>query len=103
MSDYGLEHHGIVRPGKVHWNLPVAHLVEEAVRRGEGVLTIAHEDTPDKYSAAENVPTQRGARTMTLDPKTHNVYVVTAKFGPAPARTCGSAAGARRLRSRPSP
>ena len=54
---------------------------------GEGVLTIAHEDTPDKYSAAENVPTQRGARTMTLDPKTHNVYVVTAKFGPAPART----------------
>ena len=39
MSDYGLEHHGIVRPGKVHWNLPVAHLVEEAVRRSEGVLT----------------------------------------------------------------
>src|SRR2546426_7108483 len=39
MSHYGLEHHGIARPGKVHWNLPVARLVEEAVRRGEGVLT----------------------------------------------------------------
>ncbi len=39
MSHYGLEHHGIVRPGKVHWNLSVARLVEESVRRGEGLLT----------------------------------------------------------------
>ncbi len=39
MSHYGLEHHGIVRPGKVHWNLSVAQLVEEAVRRNEGLLT----------------------------------------------------------------
>ena len=39
MSQYELEHHGIVRPGTVHWNVPVARLVEEAVRRGEGVLT----------------------------------------------------------------
>jgi len=33
MSHYGLEHHGIMRPGKVHWNLPVPQLVEEAVRQ----------------------------------------------------------------------
>jgi len=39
MSHYGLEHHGIVRPGKIHWNLSMAHLVEESVRRGEGLLT----------------------------------------------------------------
>ena len=39
MSHSGLEHHGIQRPGTVHWNLPVARLVEEAVRRGEGILT----------------------------------------------------------------
>jgi phosphoenolpyruvate carboxykinase (ATP) len=39
MSQYGLEHHGIVRPGKVHWNLSVARLVEESVQRGEGLLT----------------------------------------------------------------
>ena len=39
MSHYGLEHHGIVGPGKVHWNLSVTRLVEEAVRRGEGALT----------------------------------------------------------------
>jgi hypothetical protein len=31
------------------------------------------------------VPTQAGARTMALDSKTHNAYVVTANFGPAPA------------------
>ena len=54
---------------------------------GEGVLTIAHEDAPDKYSVADNVTTQRGARTMALDPKTHNVYLVTAKFGPKPEAT----------------
>jgi DNA-binding beta-propeller fold protein YncE len=53
---------------------------------GEGVLTVAHEDTPGKFSAV-NVPTQRGARTMALDPKTHHVYTVTAKFGPPPAAT----------------
>jgi len=54
---------------------------------GEGVLNVIHEDSPDKFSVAENVPTQQGARTLAVDSKTHNVYVVTAKFGPPPAAT----------------
>jgi YVTN family beta-propeller protein len=54
---------------------------------GEGVLTVVHEDSPDKFSVAGNAPTQPGARTMALDSKTHNVLVVTAKFGPPPAPT----------------
>ena len=54
---------------------------------GEGVLTVVREESPEKFSVAENVPTQQGARTMALDTKTHNVYVVTAKFGPPPAPT----------------
>lgn len=54
---------------------------------GEGVLTVVREESPDKFSVAENVPTQAGARTMALDTKTHNVYLVTAKFGPPPAPT----------------
>jgi len=54
---------------------------------GEGTLTVAHEDSPDKYTVVENVATQKGARTMTLDPKTHTVYLVTAGFGPPPAAT----------------
>jgi DNA-binding beta-propeller fold protein YncE len=54
---------------------------------GEGVLTVVREESPEKFSVAENVPTQQGARTLALDAKTHNVFVVTAKFGPPPAPT----------------
>jgi DNA-binding beta-propeller fold protein YncE len=54
---------------------------------GEGTLTIIHEDAPDKFSVVENVATQRGARTMALDQKTHKVFLITAEFGPSPAPT----------------
>jgi DNA-binding beta-propeller fold protein YncE len=54
---------------------------------GEGVLSVVHEDSPAKFSVVGNVATQSGARTMALDEKTHNVYLVTAKFGPPPAPT----------------
>jgi len=54
---------------------------------GEGVLTVVKEESPDKFSVAESVPTKRGARTLALDSKTHNVFVVTADFGPPPAPT----------------
>jgi len=54
---------------------------------GEGNLTVVKEESPDKFSVAETVVTEKGARTMALDLETHKVYVVTAKFGPAPAPT----------------
>jgi DNA-binding beta-propeller fold protein YncE len=54
---------------------------------GDGHLTVIHEDSPNKFSVIENVPTQAGARTMALDTKTHQVYTVTAEFGPPPAPT----------------
>jgi DNA-binding beta-propeller fold protein YncE len=54
---------------------------------GEGVLTVVKEDSPQKFSVVENVKTEPGARTMALDTKTHNVFTVTAKFGPPPAAT----------------
>jgi DNA-binding beta-propeller fold protein YncE len=54
---------------------------------GEGELSVVKEESSDKFTVAENVPTQPGARTMALDAKTHNVFVVTAKFGPPPAPT----------------
>ncbi len=47
-------------------------------------LTVVHEDAPDKFSVVENVTTQRGARTMALDPNSHEIYLVTADFAPAP-------------------
>ncbi len=54
---------------------------------GEGVLTVVREESPSKFSVAENVKTQEGARTLALDNKNHEVFVVTAKFGPPPAAT----------------
>ena len=54
---------------------------------GDGSLTVIHEDSPDKFSVVQSVATERGARTMELDAKTHTVYTVTAKFGPPPAAT----------------
>jgi DNA-binding beta-propeller fold protein YncE len=52
---------------------------------GEGSLTVVHEDSPDQYTVVDNVKTERGARTMELDPKTHRVYTVTADLGPQPS------------------
>jgi DNA-binding beta-propeller fold protein YncE len=49
---------------------------------GEGVLTVIHEDSPDKYTVVENVPTKRSARTMGLDLKTHTIFMPAADFDP---------------------
>jgi hypothetical protein len=54
---------------------------------GVGSLTVIHEDSPDNFTVVEEVPTQAGARTMALDPKTHEVFLVTADFAPPPAPT----------------
>jgi hypothetical protein len=54
---------------------------------GDGTLTIAHEDSPTKFSFVETIQTQRGARTMALDYATHTVYLVSADFGPVPVAT----------------
>jgi DNA-binding beta-propeller fold protein YncE len=52
---------------------------------GDGTLTVVHEDSPDQYTVVDNVQTERGARTMALDLKTHRIFTVTAQFGPMPA------------------
>jgi DNA-binding beta-propeller fold protein YncE len=54
---------------------------------GDGTITVAHEDSPDKYTVVQTIATQRGARTMALDTKNHNVYTVTADLGPPAAPT----------------
>jgi len=53
----------------------------------EGLVSVIHQDSADKYSSVTNVTTQFGTRTMTLDPKTHHVFTVTADFAAAPAAT----------------
>jgi YVTN family beta-propeller protein len=54
---------------------------------GEGTLSVVRQDSPDRYTVVQTLPTQRGARTMALDETTGKVYLVTADFGPAPAAT----------------
>jgi DNA-binding beta-propeller fold protein YncE len=65
---------------------------------GDGTTTIAHEDSPDKLTVVQTLKTQRGARTMALDPETHNIYLATADFE-APS-TNSPAGGERRRRPR---
>lgn len=48
----------------------------------DGNLTVIHEDSPDKYTVVENVPTKRSARTMGLDLKTHNIFLPAADIDP---------------------
>ncbi len=50
---------------------------------GSGTLTVIHEDSPEHFSAVQNLPTMKGARTLTLAPDGDKVYLVTAKFGAA--------------------
>ena len=49
---------------------------------GDGTLTVVHEDSPDKFTVVENVPTKKSARTMALDLKTHNIFLPAADFDP---------------------
>jgi YVTN family beta-propeller protein len=54
---------------------------------GEGTMTVVQEVSPTSFKVAETVNTERGARTIALDPKTHHVFVVTAQYGEQPAPT----------------
>jgi len=53
----------------------------------DGTLTVVREVSPEKFEVVETIPTARGARTITLDEKTHLIYMPTAKFGPPPEPT----------------
>jgi len=83
--------------GKVIQSFPISAGVDAAaydpetgmvfVSTREGMVHVFHEDSPDKFSEAETVKTEYGAKTMGLDTKTHNLFLDTADFGPAPAPT----------------
>jgi DNA-binding beta-propeller fold protein YncE len=81
--------------GKVVATVPIGSGVDGAgydaasgdvfASNADGTLTVIHQDAPDQYHVLENVPTPQGSRNMGLDPTNHRVFVVSAKFGPAPA------------------
>ncbi|MGA2004185.1 MAG: YncE family protein [Terriglobales bacterium] len=53
------------------WNLAFASA-------GDGTITVIKEESPDKFSVAQTVTTQKSARTMTVDEKTHQLFTVAA-------------------------
>jgi YVTN family beta-propeller protein len=58
---------------------PASHLIFNS--NGEGTITVVHEDGPDKYSVVETVKTLPKAKTMALDPRTHQLFLSTAEEG----------------------
>jgi DNA-binding beta-propeller fold protein YncE len=83
--------------GKVITTLPTGGRVDGAgfdkvLKRaysscGEGVLTVIQEENKDSFKVIANVPTQAGARTISVSSKTHRIYLPTAEFGPTPEKT----------------
>jgi DNA-binding beta-propeller fold protein YncE len=83
--------------GKVVASLPIGSGVDGCAfdpgtglvfsSNGEGTLTVIREESPTSFSVVDTVPTQRGARTIALDLKTHAVFLPTAEFGPVPPAT----------------
>jgi len=77
--------------GKVITTLPIGDHVDAttfdpetkliANSNGEGTITVVHQDSPDKYSVVETVKTAPKAKTMALDPKTHQLFLSTAENG----------------------
>jgi DNA-binding beta-propeller fold protein YncE len=68
---------------------PGTHLIFSS--NGEdGTLTVVKEDSKNKFSVVSNVPTEKGARTLAIDLKTHKIYLPDAEFGPAPAATASN-------------
>lgn len=86
-----------VKTGRVVATVPIGEGVDAAVyepstglafaSNGDGTLTVVKQDGPDSYHVVENASTQRSARTMALDEKTHQVFLAAAEFGQAPPAT----------------
>src|SRR5947209_4007979 len=57
---------------------------------GDGTTTIVKEETPEKLTVVQTLKTERGARTMAIDPKTERIYLPTAQLQPAPSPSPGA-------------
>jgi len=81
--------------GKVIANLPIGDRVDGAgfdpeskcafSSNGDATMTVVKEDENDQYSVVANVPTQKGARTIAVNKKTHHIYLPAADFEEATA------------------
>ena len=85
------------RNGRVMQSFPIGTGVDQAAfdpftglafaACANGTMTIVSERPGNKFALKETVTTQPGARTIAVDPTTHDFYVVSADFGATPAAT----------------
>jgi DNA-binding beta-propeller fold protein YncE len=59
--------------------------------QGDGTLTVIKENSPTSFSVEQTVATPKRAKTITLDPKTGHLFLITAEYGPAPAASTEAA------------
>ncbi len=59
--------------------------MEVFTSQGDGTLTVVKEDSPTSFSVEQTVPTPLRAKTLTLDTKTNQLFLITAEYGPTPA------------------
>ncbi|MFI5164270.1 MAG: YncE family protein [Bacteroidia bacterium] len=83
--------------GKVIATLPIGERVDGVAfdpgmkraysSNGDGTVTVVQEENENTFKVLENIPTQKGARTIAVDKKTHHLYLPTAEFGETPEKT----------------
>jgi DNA-binding beta-propeller fold protein YncE len=76
--------------GKVLQSFPISAGVDTTIYDPEtgmvfcstrqGLIHVFHEDSPNRLSVLDTIKTQYGAKTMAMDPKTHNLILVTSDF-----------------------
>lgn len=81
--------------GKIITTLPIGTGVDGAgfnpatmeafSSQGDGTLTVIKENSPTSFAVEQTVKTLPSAKTMTIDAKTNDVYLIAAEFGPVPA------------------
>jgi DNA-binding beta-propeller fold protein YncE len=80
--------------GKIIATLPIGSGVDGAIfnpatkeafsSQGDGTLTVVQEKNPTSFVVTQNVQTQMSAKTLTLDSKTNQIYLIAAEFTPPP-------------------
>jgi len=66
------------------------HTMEVFSSQGDGTLTVIKESSPTSFEVEQTVQTKPGARTMTVDTKTNQIFLITGEFAPpAPGQRRG--------------
>jgi DNA-binding beta-propeller fold protein YncE len=87
------------KAGKVITTLPIGGRVDACgfdpgtnfafSSNGDGTVTVIHEDSATEFKVIDNIQTEKGLRTMALDPESHNVYLIGTLDAPNNAKSFG--------------